>query len=325
MGSKKRIIKQIAFFSVSLIVLLGLLEWYLRFAIPGWHTTTMPQQMIDQHTRIGFRYDRDLMWYWKELPSSNEVLNEYGFRRKKEMTQQKPPHVKRVIVFGDSQTYGGGVDYNETFSYYAEQHLGENWEVLNAGISGYRSLQIFRLMRQKMMEFQPDIFVVNCMLYDSPAEDGQLHQEIHTQDKKMQIREWLWNSRLNYVFQLSMRKMGFGVWEDLPWPIHLHKVREMDPQRGTRDLGNHQQISDWSRQRGVQTIFMEYASRDIKENTLRCQSTANKLPKPVFPTCQMLQQSDYNLKDIFIDSNHLTPQGAEIIGTALGVFLEENG
>ena len=84
---------------MSLIVILVLTEWYLRFAIPGWHTSTMPQQMIDQHTRIGFRYDRDLMWYWKELPSSNEVLNEYGFRRKKEMTKEKVLLTGRFLVW----------------------------------------------------------------------------------------------------------------------------------------------------------------------------------------------------------------------------------
>ena len=37
---------------------LGLDRMVPAFYHSGWHTSTMPQQMIDQHTRIGFRYDR---------------------------------------------------------------------------------------------------------------------------------------------------------------------------------------------------------------------------------------------------------------------------
>ena len=104
------------------------------------------------------------------------------------MSKKKPSNVKRVIVFGDSQTYGGGAPYNQTFSYFAEEHLGEEWEILNAGISGYRTLNIFRLIRQKMLDFEPDIFIVNAMLYDSPAENGQLHNETQIDDTNVVSR-----------------------------------------------------------------------------------------------------------------------------------------
>ena len=317
-----RLIKQAVFFIVSLIIILGLTEWYLRYAIPGWHTARMPQEVIDQHTNLGFRYDRDLMWYWKELPNRNQVINEYGFRRKKNMSRQKPPNITRVIVFGDSQTYGGGVEYNQTFSYFAEQQLGESWEILNAGLSGYRSLNIFRLMRQRMLEFEPDIFVVNSMLYDSPAEDGQLHNTTQFQDKNLFLREWLWNSRLNYVFQLSLRSFGFGYWEDLPWPIHLHEFSTKQ-QSASKDFGNHLQIANWGRQRGITVIFMEYAFRDRKSGGIICSGAEMELPASRFSTCAALKQADKTPQEIFIDTNHLTPQGAKIIGTALADYLQE--
>ena len=85
----KRLFKQITFFFVSFIGLLAGTELYLRHTLPGWHTARMPQQVIEQHTRIGFKYDRDLMWYWKEVPSKDQTINEFGFRRDKEMSKKK--------------------------------------------------------------------------------------------------------------------------------------------------------------------------------------------------------------------------------------------
>ena len=65
----------------------------------------------------------------------------------------------------------------------------------------------------------------------------------------MWFREWLWNSRkLNYDFQLSLRRIGMKQWEDLPWPIHLHQLLD-DPNRmEDQDFGNHKQIAEWSKQ-----------------------------------------------------------------------------
>jgi hypothetical protein len=320
----RRFFKQLVFFLVSLICILVGTEIYLRYSLPGWHTARMSQQVIEQHTRIGFRYDRDLMWYWQKLPSPDQMVNEFGFRRKKEMSKQKSPTTKRVIIFGDSQTYGGGAEYNQTFSFFAEEYLGENWEVLNAGISGYRTLNIFRLMRQKMLAFEPDIFIVNSMLYDSPAENGQLHNEIQAENKQLWLREWLWNSRLNYVFQLSLRNVGIAKWEDLPWPIHLHNLLDDELRPQSKDFGNHKQIAKWSKQRGIQTIFMEYAINDTRTRSFGCQATEQSLPKPVFLTCQILQKSDYPPEDIFIDNNHFTPTGAAFVGKSLGEYLQQN-
>ena len=98
-------------FVCFLAVLVGLfcLELYLRTNISGTHTQMLPQPMIDQHVEGGFRYDRDLMWYWTSLPHERMGVNAVGFRRSKSMMVQKPVNVTRVIALGDSQVYGGGV------------------------------------------------------------------------------------------------------------------------------------------------------------------------------------------------------------------------
>ena len=324
--SWKRLILRLTVVGLVLVLALSAVEITLWWTLPSYHSVTLPPHMIQQHTdEAGFKYDPDLMWYWKAVPIPGVGINAHGFRRQEAMTQQKPPGITRAIVFGDSQTHGGGVEVNETFSYYAEQKLGDQWELLNAGMSGYRSLNIYRMMRKLMLPFEADIFIVNCMAFDSPAEDGRLHQEAQG-SWQLRLREATWNSRLNFLLQLALRRAGVGVWEDLPWPIHLHKVREelVGKRQRKHGLGNHDQIGRWASERGIQVVFMEYPYR-TRGNLIDCQAHAHELPDgyPIFPSCSVLQSAEVPPEKLFIDSNHLTPLGNQVLGAALADFLAE--
>ena len=50
--------------------------------------------------------------------------NSYGFRGK-EISQEKPRDVYRILLLGDSMTFGWGVEDDQTFSYIAEEKLNE--------------------------------------------------------------------------------------------------------------------------------------------------------------------------------------------------------
>ena len=308
-------------FVCFIAVILGLvaLEFWLRHKIGGVHSQMLPQGMIDQHVQGGFRYDPDLMWYWSSLPHEGMGVNEFGFRRREGMTQKKPSNVIRVITLGDSQVYGGGVEEHQTFSFYSEQSLGTSWEVLNAGISGYRSLNIYRLLRKKIVSFEPDIIVVDAMMWDSPRENGELH-EPPTLSGILWLEEALWNSRLNYLVQMSLRNAGLKIWEDLPWPIHLQDVRETTDSKRGEGLGNHTQIAQWANSRGIMIVFMEYPTKTQKGDLL-CVARKEELPKPVFSACSVLQDSGMHMTNLFLDSNHLTPLGGQVLGKAMAKEL----
>ncbi|MAA79157.1 MAG: hypothetical protein CL916_07835 [Deltaproteobacteria bacterium] len=309
------------FFVCFVVVIVGLvaLEFLLRYKIGRVHTQMLPQKMIDQHVQGGFRYDPDLMWYWSSLPHKRMGVNEFGFRRRKPMVQKIPPDVIRVITLGDSQVYGGGVQENQTFSYYAEQILGNSWEVLNGGISGYRSLNIYRLLRKKIVSFDPDIVVVDAMMWDSPQENGDLHEPPKLSGT-LWMEEVLWNSRLNYLIQMSVRSAGIQIWEDLPWPIHLQDVRVSSDSKRGEGLGNHSQIAQWAKSRGIMIVFMEYPTKTQKGD-LSCLAREEELPKPVFSACTILQDSGMHMNNLFLDSNHLTPLGGKVLGQALAKEL----
>ena len=170
-----------------------------------------------------------------------------------------------------------------------------------------------------MLRFEPDIILVDVMMRDSPRENGDLHESPQLPGM-LSIQEALWNSRLNYVVQLSLRNAGVRMWEDLPWPIHLQEVRTQEGNFRGEGLGNHEQIAQWARSRGVLPIFMEYPTQTGR-GELSCVAQKIDLPQPVFETCKVLQESGLEMSKLFFDSNHLTPLGAQIVGDALAEAL----
>jgi hypothetical protein len=66
---------------------------------------------------------------------------------------------RRVLVLGDSFTYGVGVEDDETFSARLEQ-LEPGLEVINTGANGYGTGQELLLLRDEGLAFEPDIVLV---------------------------------------------------------------------------------------------------------------------------------------------------------------------
>jgi len=90
------------------------------------------------------------------------VINSKGFRGK-EFTLHKDPNNTRVIVMGDSVTFG---IVPESCPYPAQlqrlfnkQHLGKI-EVINAGVEGYSSENVLNRLRYDILQYQPDILIV---------------------------------------------------------------------------------------------------------------------------------------------------------------------
>ena len=297
---------------VAVVVLLGA-EGILRVTLPLVRKATLPDTMIRAHLENpGFRYDADLYWYWSMLPSAAMQINEHGFRRTKPMTREKPAGVTRVITFGDSQTLGAGVNPEESYSGVAERLLGDGWEVLNAGISGYRTLNVYRLLQRRIEAYDPDIIVIDCMPFDSPRDDGALV------GRKLggfvtQAQSVLWKSRLYYVLRLGMEKVQ---------PQRSRWLDRAPLQGDSLGRGNHDLIVDWGKQHGVTVVFVQYP---VSENNFRlgCHTLPKELPAdiPVVPACEALKQDGRTGQRLFQDRNHLTVAGNEVVGKAVADVL----
>jgi lysophospholipase L1-like esterase len=104
------------------------------------------------------------------------ATNEHGFRGRVSTARRPEPGTTRVIGVGDSVMWGTGVDQEDSFLGRLADQLeaarpGE-FEVINAGVVGYSTLQEAVFLEQRLLEFSPDVVVVNFCANDMlPTED----------------------------------------------------------------------------------------------------------------------------------------------------------
>ena len=143
----------------SVVVFLLVLELILR--IGGYKVVTFYAKTMFHE------YDPDIGW--TQIPNYQATLeswdskvkvasNSHGFRDR-EYAIQKPTGVKRVVVLGDSFTWGWGIEQQETFTEVAENTLS-GVEFLNLGHMGYGTAQEYLLLKKLGLKFSPDLTVV---------------------------------------------------------------------------------------------------------------------------------------------------------------------
>lgn len=92
-------------------------------------------------------------------------INDLGFRGR-EATLEKPPGVHRIVVLGDSVTFGWGVELEERFTDVAEHALnasrkdGRTIEILNLALPGYETIQQRHVFNTAVWRLSPDAVVV---------------------------------------------------------------------------------------------------------------------------------------------------------------------
>lgn len=93
------------------------------------------------------------------VPAFAVRINKLGLRGKT-VALEKPPGVKRVLILGDSNTFGYGISEDERFSDLLSSMLPQGYEVLNLGVFGYGTDQEALLFEREGLRFNPDIVVL---------------------------------------------------------------------------------------------------------------------------------------------------------------------
>ncbi len=88
----------------------------------------------------------------------------------------------RILLLGDSQTFNGAIPFEDTFGQVAQRLLnasgtGGAFEVLNAGVSGYGTVNEAAFLRKFGPELQPDLVIVNFYVNDVLENSGGIEQK----------------------------------------------------------------------------------------------------------------------------------------------------
>ncbi|WP_291984373.1 hypothetical protein [Luteitalea sp.] len=95
-------------------------------------------------------------------------VNHLGLRGK-DITVDKPPDTKRILMLGDSFTMGKGVEEDQTFSVLVEREMreamatcgGGGVEVLNGGVDSYAPVLSYLQLKRDLGRLSPDLVVLN--------------------------------------------------------------------------------------------------------------------------------------------------------------------
>lgn len=169
----KRFLKGlIIVFGISILLIL-LMEFFLRIFYPQNLSgrKIVGDSFSNENDLIGIRYSPGSKWIFSH-PEYNVIyeINEYGFRDKKHHLIPKPEGAIRILLLGDSFTFGQGVSYEQTWPVLVESWLGTNGnsqiDIVKAGLQGLDTRSEYILMKRLLDFFDCDIVVIVFLIND---------------------------------------------------------------------------------------------------------------------------------------------------------------
>ena len=178
-------------FKILMLILTGLVcttIWLVGMRIKN----SLPLYVQEPgHELTGHRYLYDNLYGWKNIPgwqatTINQPLsiNSKGLRDR-EYPYLKPPGTKRILVLGDSYTWGYGVTNEEIYTEVLEEALQQkypHYEVINGGVSGWGTDQQYLFLVNEGLKYSPDLVIVAHFFNDL---DEILHTKMYGLQKPM--------------------------------------------------------------------------------------------------------------------------------------------
>jgi hypothetical protein len=184
MSRKKRLIFVFVIIAFLAFVFEGVAQ--LAFSIPqigkrleANENYTYLRNWVREHQKAGtatyYSFDMyDPSKGWKPKPNlkdekawDDKILNtnSKGLRGEKDFPYAKTRGRPRILILGDSFTFGDQVSDNETYSHYLQEML-PNTEVINMGVHGYGHDQMLILFKEEGVKYQPDIVILGFLPLD---------------------------------------------------------------------------------------------------------------------------------------------------------------
>jgi len=140
----------------------------LDFSMEMWKYAVALKQPV-ANPRLSFVHIPNRSAFLMGVPVS---INSQGLRDG-EYPQVKPPHVYRILMLGDSTTFGWGVREEDTSAKFLERKLNahlpsqyDKAEVINAGVGNYDTVQEVTYYETRGRNFHPDLVILMFFIND---------------------------------------------------------------------------------------------------------------------------------------------------------------
>jgi lysophospholipase L1-like esterase len=157
---------------------------------------------------------------YKIKPLANKDINSEGFRNK-EVALKKDKNLERIIMLGDSITYGVKVKRSESFTEVLERTLNaksellsspKRYEVMNFGVGGYNIISEVETLKVYGLKYKPDIVVLNYFWNDNEMYSFDYWSFLKRKDVLLTQKNWA------YQYYLSPDRFR---WKRLFFRSHL--------------------------------------------------------------------------------------------------------
>lgn len=141
-------------------------ELAARWLLPPQPIYLAPQPKHEPHPRLGWVLRPDQDSFTQDKPVH---INSLGLRDDDDLPTTKESSERRVLVLGDSFTFGNGVHNRDTYAERLEALLleaGIPARVLNAGVQGYDIHQEVIYFRERGAYLESDLVIVGVYMND---------------------------------------------------------------------------------------------------------------------------------------------------------------
>ena len=188
----KKLFSNVLLLIISSIFSFFALEQAYRFYLFGSGSFSIPKMnSINSPGELGlYRRSNDPELIFEFKPNLNTYYKLVEFKtnsaglRDKEYRIAKPGDVFRVAVIGDSFVVADGVKIEDTFHSLLEERLTREggdiaYQFINFGVSAYNLRQYLEVMKQKAIEYDPDLILVGfCPRNDQYIPEEQTYRDV---------------------------------------------------------------------------------------------------------------------------------------------------
>ncbi len=268
----------------------------------------------------------DARLFWRLRPEPGEI-NQMGLRGA-DFERARPAGERRVLLLGDSVTFGVCVEPEDSYGAILEELLnasetGDRWRVINAGVPGYTSLQGRRYLTE-LLALEPELLVVYFGANDYSIRGGISDSELWVPIGRS-LADTCTDWRRSYAIEL-VRSLGpvlraapsgsSGVGGDAFRP----RVPPAEFSANLRAMVNQ------AAQHRCHTTIMSYVRN--RNGTLLDFSQVYDYTVEGASTLHLwgaIQGDRRPLGDLFCDDVHMTPAGNRLVAVAIFEHLKAQG